>query len=574
MASSDQFCTLCEQNHIARTAEIWCYECQDYLCLDCRRPHSVSRLSKRHTTVSIDEYKKLPSYIRSIKHICEEHDEHFDSFCPTHNITCCRKCILLDHKNCTDISLLEETLQTVNQTTRLSKLDQSVGDVMEYIQKVKSNRTNYKKMILKQEQTVKDDISKVRKRLNNSLDDIERTTLRELSQVVHTEISNNDKSIQTLFGIEKDVTILSRNIQLIKENATNMQVLLGVQEIESSLVSAKRSLETFRKEGKTDSKSITFDGQNVETIIRDMKSFGTLASSKAASSMDIIDSESTQAQIFANTSNTYDSVSLKLNRTIEIPQKTHYNFICGCTFLPDNKVLIGEFNTGRYYDRIILIDEKGTNKKVHFKESRGRSISIFDIEKASKDGNTIAFSTRSSKVFLLNLIDSRLTEIPIDGDTNGLSYHDGTLYCCLVSNGIKGVNIEDDTNNVLDVLSFKCGTYSYIAYHKDYLYYIKTESSIECCDIKGNVVWSFEDIEVLKQPRGIVVDKNGNIFVVGGLSENIVVISTDGKKCREILKKDSGLSNPRAIAYDQEHNRLLICNNQEKAFIYDVVFIN
>ncbi|CAC5381431.1 unnamed protein product [Mytilus coruscus] len=223
--SADEFCTLCEQNHISRTADIWCYECQEYLCSDCRIPHSVSRLSKRHTSVYFDEYRKIPSYIRSIKHVSMEHDEQFDSFCPTHNVTCCRKCILIDHKTCPDILLIEETLKTVHETTRLSKIEQSVRDFTGCIQKEKNGRVEKKQKILKQEQAVKEDISKVRRMINDHIDNIEKASLSELSEVVHTEIRNTDQSIKTLVGIETDVTILSQNIQLMKENATNMQIL-------------------------------------------------------------------------------------------------------------------------------------------------------------------------------------------------------------------------------------------------------------------------------------------------------------------------------------------------------------
>ncbi|VDI42656.1 Hypothetical predicted protein [Mytilus galloprovincialis] len=171
---------------------------------------------------------------------------------------------------------------------------------------------------------------------------LNKTTLSELSKVVHSEIRSNDQSIISLVGTETDETNLSQNVKLMKENATNMQILVGIQAIETSLVSAKRTLDTSRKEG-----------------------------------------------------NTHKIISL---------------------------------------------------------------------------------------------------------------------------------NIKDESTNAFDLLPYSCGSYSCKAIYDDHHYYIKTQTSIMCCDIKGNVLWSFEDTNILKEPRCIVADKNENIFVVGGHSENIVVI--------------------------------------------------
>ncbi|CAG2197230.1 unnamed protein product [Mytilus edulis] len=518
--SADEFCTLCEQNDITRKAEIWCYECQDYMCSDCSRPHGVSRLSKRHTTVSIHEFRQIPDYIRSIKHVCIEHDDQFDFFCPTHNQSCCRQCVSLDHKNCKNISLIEKALKTVDQTSRLSKIQQSVHDVIESIQLVRKDRDTYKQNVFEQEKTIQDKIGTIRSMLNDRLDSIEKASLKELSKIVDTEISNTDNSIDALINIEVEVTILSKNINLIKDNATDKQIFLGVLEIESSVGSAKQSLSAFRK---TDSKLITFDGRRATKTFEDIKSLGSFSFSTTSNHMDIIDSESIQAQQLT------DRV-----------------------------------------DRILSIYKDGTKspRPVNLPE---QIISIFDIEKASEDGNTIAISTRNKKVHILSLENLNIKTIPIEGNSNGISYNDGTIYCCSEPHGILSVNIEDNPSNIHYLLPYRCATYSYIALHKEFLYYTKTERSIECCDIEGNVMWSFEDTKILRQPRGIVVDKDGNIFVVGGTSENIIVISDDGINCREVLNTDSGLNNPRAISYDREHNGLLICNSEGKAFIYNIV---
>lgn len=73
---------------------------------------------------------------------------------------------------------------------------------------------------------------------------------------MHTEIKSNDQSIKTLDMIETDVTNLSQIVQLMRDKATNMQIIVGIQATDTSLVSAELTLKTFRKEGNTNSRSI------------------------------------------------------------------------------------------------------------------------------------------------------------------------------------------------------------------------------------------------------------------------------------------------------------------------------
>jgi DNA-binding beta-propeller fold protein YncE len=46
---------------------------------------------------------------------------------------------------------------------------------------------------------------------------------------------------------------------------------------------------------------------------------------------------------------------------------------------------------------------------------------------------------------------------------------------------------------------------------------------------------------LLKSPRGISVDNDGNVYVVGCSSNNIVVISPDGQRHRQVLSSGDGL---------------------------------
>jgi DNA-binding beta-propeller fold protein YncE len=52
-------------------------------------------------------------------------------------------------------------------------------------------------------------------------------------------------------------------------------------------------------------------------------------------------------------------------------------------------------------------------------------------------------------------------------------------------------------------------------------------STVVCYDFNGVKKWCYRN-DLLKEPKGITVDSNSNIYVAGCNSHNVVVISPDG----------------------------------------------
>ena len=73
-----------------------------------------------------------------------------------------------------------------------------------------------------------------------------------------------------------------------------------------------------------------------------------------------------------------------------------------------------------------------------------------------------------------------------------------------------------------------------------------------------------------KMSVGISVDNYGNVYVAGRYSINVVVISPDGQRHRELLSNKDGLVNPMVLDYDRSTDMLLVVNQRGIAFLYDV----
>ena len=94
--------------------------------------------------------------------------------------------------------------------------------------------------------------------------------------------------------------------------------------------------------------------------------------------------------------------------------------------------------------------------------------------------------------------------------------------------------------------------------------------TVTCCDMHGTTQWEFRDERVLQYPYGITVDNDGNVYVAGYNSNNVVVISPDGERHRQLLSDKDGLEDPTVLDYDVSTNRLLVVNQEGTAFLFDV----
>ena len=143
------------------------------------------------------------------------------------------------------------------------------------------------------------------------------------------------------------------------------------------------------------------------------------------------------------------------------------------------------------------------------------------------------------------------------------------IYYCTGNKGLRMLNLSD--KSVSDIISRSMSGVYYVSTSGDILYYANTNTyTVTCCDLHGTTLWKINDKRVLQCPRGVSVDSNGNVYVAAFYSNNIVVISPDGQRYRQILSYKDGLRNPGVLDHDISTNRLLVVNESGTAFLFDV----
>ena len=298
--------------------------------------------------------------------------------------------------------------------------------------------------------------------------------------------------------------------------------------------------------------------------MKDVSKFGVVSVTKKHCSTSLVKEVELQAQIPQES---------KLGVTRQLTKKTTVNFqtrdkrpvaITGFDILPDGKLVFAD----RQRKGLLMFSNNGKYEKdiVRF------SGTPYDVSYTG--GNIVAVTIlEKHEVVFLNVITNTITNTVDIGHTcwgtdfkmNRLAIrviqpHTSSHIVYLDSKGkvIDRVNIPDGSSTNISVCddTIKC---------TDWI-----TNTIYCYTLTGQQIWTFKDENVLREPKGIALDQNKNVYVAGYKTNNVVILSPDGTNCRQILTKSDGLNGPFSLRINFEHSELLVCNLSGPACLFSL----
>jgi hypothetical protein len=251
-----------------------------------------------------------------------------------------------------------------------------------------------------------------------------------------------------------------------------------------------------------------------------------------------------------------NDIKLTLYSNIKIPKEISH-IIRGCVICPNGKMLF----TDRSSMKLVILNNDGTlDKKITCSPNYPYDVTFID-------DSTVAVSTAGG-VRIIN-IDTKCTErvIKTTGGYYGIAYHKGTLLWCSESRGLIKIELSDDRIITL-VEDVKLRAESFVTTFGDKIFQTNLlNNSVTCYALNGEKLWEFNDESVLRQPIGVAVDNNCNIYVTSYYYQKVIVLSPDGKQWRQLLDHNDGMSGPYAISIDRTTNNILITNSGVLSYI-------
>ncbi|XP_063411427.1 uncharacterized protein LOC134694352 [Mytilus trossulus] len=563
MAANTNICGICSLRKITNTSNHWCPQCEEALCDECRDHHKLLKVTQSHKPIPILDYKSIPSFISDIQQSCIYHNEQYQQYCLEHALPICYKCIT-DHRKC-NVTTLEKVIDNVKTSEQFLDLEARLNDLLKNIDKIKKDRNANVSSIEETKTRIVKEIQQKKAEINKLLDNLKKQIIKDLEKKECESKGSIQMVLSSVIEKETMVTQCQTNFKSIKQYASDLQTFLGMNEIEVKVYEDEQYLQSLKEAKSLEQLDLAFNVDPVlKIMLNSLKNFGSIEMTIKTNSLEFIRAKDTQAQLqVVKTKKTIDDVKLISQQEITI----NGSDIRGCCMSEEGDIL--------YTDNLMdngCLTVVASKNKLKYKLPLGPSWG-FDITLI--DGKRVAITTGGSQVNIgIDIIDvkkrSKIKFIKLPGRAWGITRGHNSLFVCVEERGIYKINTLDYTTS--RVISCSLPSCPYVAVYKDKIYYTNyIDNSVVCCNSNGSRVWAFKDELVLKEPEGIAVDNNGNVYVVGETSSNVVLISSDGKHHKELLTEDDGLSSPSAIFLDGENKKLLVANTSLIAFVYNIL---
>ena len=134
--------------------------------------------SRNHTTIPIEEYQKLPSYVLENEEHSNEHDEKLNLYCKEHECPCYRICNLENHSDCKNVSILVKIIKNVKKSTMFTEIEPLIKEMIENIGKIRQNRETNISAVKEQKRIIEIEIQELRTKINTHLDKLQEDMLK------------------------------------------------------------------------------------------------------------------------------------------------------------------------------------------------------------------------------------------------------------------------------------------------------------------------------------------------------------------------------------------------------------
>ncbi|CAG2198768.1 unnamed protein product [Mytilus edulis] len=476
MASNWTFCGVCEYRHLTKPSVVWCSECDEGLCEECKEHHGFSKGTRSHGIASIADYQKLPYNVLKLASSCDKHKEKYVMFCKNHDCPCCKKCIVESHIQCKELIDIEDITRNIKSSNAFADVEQTLSEIAENIKRLRIDRDDNLALIGKKSKEIEKEVLETRSRINLHLDKLQDAILKDLKTREEEESNKIRRLLKSMTDKEKEIAELQTNIANIKQYASELQTFLALKHIEKDVVAEEKYIQSMVKSD--GAKQVDFScniNPSLQGLISAIQKFGDVVVTADPCKIPIQKHRNKQAQmVVAVKPMTIDRLAPTLLQTLY----TELDIVTGFTLLPDRRMVLScaenklirvfkqdgslDFeigNIGRVFDVVYIGDNKVAM-------TSGYSIDFLEI-------NVIELETRKIKKTL-----------KVNSVNSGVAYSEDKLIYCAGKNGIQMINLNNES--IVNVTKNYVSVFSYVATFRDNIFYTDcNDDSVTCIDFQG-----------------------------------------------------------------------------------------
>ncbi|VDI76335.1 Hypothetical predicted protein [Mytilus galloprovincialis] len=548
------WCGPCGYADNNKKAEKWCTVCEEGLCADCEKVHKSIKTTRNHRLISTEDYRQIENI--SVNLNCKDHDKRFELYCKTHDVAVCLGCVPSHHMTCSDVIPLDKAAANAKQSTALADLEDTLTLTIQNLEQIIADRDSAAKKLEDQKKTIQNTINATRTRILDKLADLEQKLLHELDLKHNGCKSEESKLLTRLKKSKRDLSCLREHTSQLKSFASDIQLFLGTRQINQSVFREVESVKERIMSVQNYEMKFILD-PSITALMNESDQFGKLSVKTTTTDLPFKEAKVDQAQIELRMPDTKDinNVRLQFKYRFEVKKYDLPMWLSGCAILPSGNLLIAD-----YLARGVLMEYSEDGKLVR---NIPCSDEPFDLTVIDNDRIAVTYGDIQN-MEILNIKNIKVErKVKFEKDCYGISYQDNKLFISIVSD----IVITDIMGKVLKTFNTNCGFY--LTTTKDRIYFTR-KSSVISISMTGETIWERTE-KSSGDLQDITVDDHENVFVTDMKSDALIVIQHDGQFSRNLLTNTDGLYNPYVLHYNKDKKKLLVCNEAELAFLYNIV---
>ena len=537
-------CTRIDENV---PASKWCVDCEDALCITCVKSHKGSKVSMTHHVIDMEMISTLPDEVLTTQTKCSKHPDFImDFFCSQHDVICCRCCMSEDHRSCDKFMPLEIASNNAKTSSLFDDISLGMKQVHLTLKTAVQNRRENRDRMKIEEKTIVRQISTFKESVIKRLDELEKSALLEMQTASQDSISQMEREESEL---EKSVSLIEKHLQkldFLTKNGSNKHVFLLLHRLLPILSKEDNHLEEIVVN--LSDVSLVYD--QPENLLSGVKHLGTTRLKKEPCAIRFKPFKHMEAQEIY--------VQSKPPKSFKFGYRIDRTFDCvtGIVVDKDDNLILADKSFLRMYSK----DGQSV------KESKLGG-TAWDISCHKKSGRIVVALQGEGIQFVDNFVAHTKIRVHKLNTYLDVTWVDDNVYVGgYDSNGKGRINILDSNGKYISsIISVSSIGRVYYIHHRDNNIYYTDNNNVYCIKKHGSHVFTFSSPD-LKGVYCIDTDRQGNVYVVGWGSNNILRLSPDGQNS-DIIMKEDGISNPRTLCFSGDFKKLFVSNEYGKRVV-------
>lgn len=579
---ADTLCMPCLQEEGQKIKSVvFCLECSERLCSNCRQHHRKLKLTSTHHLLDIENDNETADDNNTMTESCPEHPGIcIEYICEGHQILCCKTCKDISHIGCSNVkSIIDEATQFA-ESGELAKVEESLKYLQTKLagqcQTKKTHSANISDQVSATLNQIKTETVNVIERISKLAEEADNT-VKTKSSDVKTQLQNEIETIQNVLETLNDT---ERVLSTVKQNASKPQVYIAFKKADHQMKKYTSYADEIEANMKETNVHFTFDNTFLN-IKEKLNSVGEVKVGKKERSevkrqssvlLHVDSNKRYQKRLSSTPKISKRKKAIPVGgHSVRIPGDKTTCHVTGSKILEDGRILLAD-----HHNKSIKLFNKNCSYINHIVLTSRPS----DIVMIGK--NEIATSLIDESVIQIITVNNKLSlarRIETGFSYYGLAYDDvGQLYgSTTVKGGTGEVHVLDITGKILhsiknvnEQVNLIRPSALHVDNNKHFLYINDLGKNCVYCleisdeELKYKEVFTYTDRN-LELRSGIAIDSDGDIYISSG-NMTVHQVSPNGIKVHEILTPADGLGLPHCLAFSSQDNHLLVSEFKENSF--------